>query len=229
MKGASVDELVAHCEAVAARDAAGRLLPADRRRRHRAAGGLLAPLCRHRQRHRDQDGALRPLPHARRGARRGRGRRRGPRHAVHRQRRPHRARPAGALRRAARRRRGHACASAAACSATGACGRSARSSSSSASTPPSQPGSVDADAAGAGLARHRLQQRLLRRRPRLCRLHPRLPRGAAPPGPAAGHLVPGPERDAVAGPGGRDRPRLPRACRPVRRRLRRANLARWLD
>ena len=45
--------------------------------------------------------------------------------------------------------------------------------------------------------------------PRLRRLHPRLPRGAAPPGAAAGHLVPGPGRDAVAGAGGRDRPRLP--------------------
>ena len=35
--------------------------------------------------------------------------------------------------------------------------------------------------------RHRLQRRLLRRRQRLPRLHRRLPRGAAPPGPARGH------------------------------------------
>ena len=41
-------------------------------RRHRAAGRVLAPLRRDRQRGRDQDGAVQPLPHARRGARRGR-------------------------------------------------------------------------------------------------------------------------------------------------------------
>ena len=75
------------------RDPAGRLLPADRGRRHRVAGGVLAPLRRDRQRDRDQDGAVQPLSHARCRARRGRRRRRGPRHAVHRQRRPHRARP----------------------------------------------------------------------------------------------------------------------------------------
>ena len=128
MKGASVDELVEHCDAVAQRDPAGGLLPADRRRRHPAADGVLAPLRRHRQRDRDQDGAVQPLPHARRRARRGRCARRGPRDALHRQRRPHRARPAGAVRGEARRRRGDACASAAACSVTGACGRRARSS-----------------------------------------------------------------------------------------------------
>jgi hypothetical protein len=75
--------------------------------------------------------------------------------------------------------------------------------------------------AGTGLACHRLQQRFFRRGSRLCRLHSRLPRGAAPAGAAEGHLVPGPERDAVAGPGGRDRPCLSRTCRPVRRCLRR--------
>ena len=117
--------------------------------------------------------------------------------------------------------RGARCASAAACSATGACGRGVRSSSSSASTPPSQPAAsmptllaldsrvtdcnsaffdVAHDFAGCIPGCHEV----LRRQ-----------------GLLAGHLVPGPERDAVARPGRRDRPRLPRARRPVRRCLRR--------
>ncbi len=75
--------------------------------------------------------------------------------------------------------------------------------------------------AGPRFARHRLQRRLLRRRARVRRLHPGLPRGAAAPGTARRHLVPGPERGPVAGPGRTDRPRLPRPCRPGRRRLRR--------
>jgi hypothetical protein len=74
-------------------------------------------------------------------------------------------------------------------------------------------------AAGAGFARDRLQRRLLRRRQRLRGLHPGLPRGVAPAGAAARDLVPGPGRDLVAGAGGADRPRLPRARRPRRRRL----------
>ena len=52
------------------------------------------------------------------------------------------------------------------------------------------------------------------------RLHPGLPRGAAPPGAARGHLVPRPEGDALAGPGAGDRSRLPRARRSRRRRIR---------
>ncbi len=39
---------------------------------------------------------------------------------------------------------------------------------------------------------HRLQRGLLRRGPRLCRLHRRHPRGPAPAGAAGGHLVPRP-------------------------------------
>ena len=50
---------------------------------------------------------------------------------------------------------------------------------------------------------------------------PGLPRGAAAPGPARRHLVPGPERNPFTGAGRRDRSCLPRARRPVRRRLRR--------
>ena len=44
--------------------------------------------------------------------------------------------------------------------------------------------------AGARCPRHRLQQRLLRRRQQFSRLHRRLPRGAAAAGTAGGHLVP---------------------------------------
>src|SRR2546421_8247472 len=73
--------------------------------------------------------------------------------------------------------------------------------------------------AGARCAYHRLQQRVLRRGAQLRRLHPRLPRGAAPPGAARGHLVPRPEGDAFARAGAGDRPRLSRACRSCRRRL----------
>ena len=76
-------------------------------------------------------------------------------------------------------------------------------------------------AARARQPRHRLQQRLLRRRERLPRLHRRLPRGAAPPGPARRHVVPRSGRRAEPGPARSDRPRLPRARRPRRRRFRR--------
>ena len=95
------------CAGDRARDPAGRLLSAARGRRHRAAGVVLAPLCGHRQRRRHQDRAVQSLPHARRRARRGRGRRRRPRHALYRQRRSHRARPAHAVHRGGERPRDH--------------------------------------------------------------------------------------------------------------------------
>ena len=79
-------------------NSAGRLLSAARRRRHRAAGVVLAALRRDRERRGDQDRAVQPLSHARRGSRRGRGGRRRSRHALYRQRRPHRARPGDAVR-----------------------------------------------------------------------------------------------------------------------------------
>jgi hypothetical protein len=60
------------------------------------------------------------------------------------------------------------------------------------------------------------------------RLHRRLPRGAAPAGPAAGHLVPGPGRRPEPRPGRGTGPRARRAPRAARRRLRRRNLARWM-
>ena len=85
------------CAGRRAGNSAGRLLPSARRRRHRAAGVVLAPLRRDRQCRRDQDGAVQPLPHPRRRARRRRGRRGRSRHALHRQRRPHRARSGDAL------------------------------------------------------------------------------------------------------------------------------------
>ena len=81
-----------------ARDSAGRLLPAARGRRHRAAGVVLAPLRGDRECRRDQDRAVQSLSDARRGARRRRSRRRRPDHALHRQRRSHRARSADAVR-----------------------------------------------------------------------------------------------------------------------------------
>ena len=62
------------CRGGRARNPAGRFLSAARRRRHRAAGVVLAPLRRDRERGRDQDRAVQPLSHPRRGARRGRGR-----------------------------------------------------------------------------------------------------------------------------------------------------------
>ena len=74
-------------------DAADRLLPADRRRRHPAVAQLLGPVRRDRQRGRHQGRAVQPLSHARRGLRHRPGPRRGPHHALHRQRRPHRRRP----------------------------------------------------------------------------------------------------------------------------------------
>ena len=76
MKGASEDELIAHAEAVA------REIPLVGFYLQPAVGGIvlpvlvLAPLRRDRERGRDQDRAVQPLSHARRGARRGRGRRR---------------------------------------------------------------------------------------------------------------------------------------------------------
>ena len=52
-------------------------------------------------------------------------------------------------------------------------------------------------------------------------LHRRLPRGAAPPGPARGHLVPRPGGGPEPRSGGRDRPRLCGLSGARRRRLRR--------
>jgi hypothetical protein len=97
LKGAGEDELVAHCEAVAA------VMPLVGFYLQPAVGGihlpasLLATFRRHRQRGGGEDGAVQPLPHAGRHPRRGRGAGRGARDAVHRQRRPHRAGPAGAV------------------------------------------------------------------------------------------------------------------------------------
>ena len=120
--GASEDELIEHCAAVAREMPTDRLLPADGGRRHSAVARLLDALCRPRQRHRHQGRALQPLQDAGRGLRRGR--RPAPRSAS-------RSTPATTItssptssRRspsatAAGRRR---CASRAACSATGACG-----------------------------------------------------------------------------------------------------------
>src|SRR4029079_247746 len=54
----------------------------------------------------------------------------------------------------------------------------------------------------------------------LRRLHRRLPRGAAPPGPAREHPLPRPARRPRARPGARDRPRPRRARRSRRRRVR---------
>ena len=85
MKSASEDEIIAHCEAVARRDPAGRLLPAAGGRRRHPQRRFLAPLCCHRQRHRHQDRAVQPLPDARRAARGGGGRRARPRRALYRQ------------------------------------------------------------------------------------------------------------------------------------------------
>ena len=112
-------------------------------------------------------------------------RRRGPRHAVHRQRRPHRARPAGAVRRASAATR--RCTVRIRGGLLGHWSVWTRSAVELLRAHPRRRRSrrVDADAARAGFARHRLQQRLLRRGARLRRLHRRLPRGAAPPGPAA--------------------------------------------
>ena len=67
------------------------------------------------------------------------------------------------------------------------------------------------DARGSARARcprHRLQQRVLRRRQRLPRLHRRLPRSPAPAGPARGHLVPRSRRGPQPRPDRGDRPRL---------------------
>ena len=163
-----------------------------------ALARVLAALRGDRERRRDQGRAVRPLPHARRRARRRGGGRAGADLALHRQRRPHRARPDGAVphrgRRAALRRR------------------------------PARPlVGVDADGgrdpralprrarprrrarrpARARQRRHRLQRRVLRRRERVPRRDRRLPRGAAPAGPARGPLVPRPGGGPEPGPGGR--------------------------
>ncbi len=73
-------------------DAADRLLPADRGRRHCAVARLLGALRRHRQCRGGQGGAVQPLPHARRRRRHRPGPGRGSHHALYRQRRPHRGR-----------------------------------------------------------------------------------------------------------------------------------------
>ena len=107
LQGASEDELIAHCERVAAE------IPLVGFYLQPAVGGvvlsaeLLAPLRRDRQRGRDQDRAVQPLPHAGRDPRRGRGGRRAAHHAADRQRRPHRRRPAHAVHLPPRRRAGH--------------------------------------------------------------------------------------------------------------------------
>ena len=96
MKGASEDELIEHCSAVAGE------MPLIGFYLQPAVGGirlsraLLDALCRDRQRGRHQGGAVQPLRHARRRLRRRRRRRRGARHALHRQRRSHRRRPGDA-------------------------------------------------------------------------------------------------------------------------------------
>ena len=75
----------------------------------------------------------------------------------------------------------------------------------------------------------RLQQRHLRRRQRLCRLHSRLPRGAAPPGPHAHGPLPRPQGGHEPRPGRRHRPPLRQLPRAHRRRFVRANLERWRE
>ena len=96
-QGASEDELIAHATAVAAdislvgfylQPAVGGI---------RAAGLVLAVVSPRLRTYRGQDCTLQPLSDARRGARRGAGRCRRPGHALHRQRRPYRARPAHAV------------------------------------------------------------------------------------------------------------------------------------
>ena len=67
--------------------------------------------------------------------------------------------------------------------------------------------------AGARCPRHRLQQRVLRRRQQFPRLHRRLPRNPAAAGLDAGHLVPRSRRGPEPRPDAGDRPGLPRACR----------------
>ncbi len=103
MKGASEDELIDALPRGRGRDAAGRLLPAAGRRRRRPAvrasgGASRRSTTSWRSRWRRSTAT-----DARRDPRRGRAGRETHR-ALHRQRRPHRARPADALRRAPRRR-----------------------------------------------------------------------------------------------------------------------------
>ena len=74
LKGESEDALVAHCRAVAERDAGRRLLPPAGGRRRAPASQLLATSGRDRQRRRHQGRPLRPLRDARRRPRRRRGR-----------------------------------------------------------------------------------------------------------------------------------------------------------
>ncbi len=145
MKGASVDELVAHCAAVAEQiplvgfylqtAVGGIALPADFWRRFAAIDNVIAIKMAPFDRYRTLD-VVRGVVAA--GAEE--------RVTLYTGNDDHIVLDLlAALRGAARRRRGHACASAAGCSATGACGRSARSSSSSASMRPSTSGRVDAD------------------------------------------------------------------------------------
>ena len=70
MKSASEDEIIAHCRSDRRRNPAGRLLSAAGGRRRDPEREFLAALCRDRQRHRDQDRAIQPLPHPRCAARR---------------------------------------------------------------------------------------------------------------------------------------------------------------
>ena len=184
--------------AVARRDAADRLLPADRRSaafalsrgfwaRFAAIDNVVAIKVAPFNRYRTLDVAFGVAAAGRRGAH----------HALHRQRRPHRRRPRDAAAwcapadrevdaalqgRAARplerldERRGRRCSS----------GSMARSSA----------GADPAGDPGARCLRHRLQRRRLRRRQRFRRLHPGLPRDPAPPGADDLDPMPRSRRDA---------------------------------
>ena len=82
-------------------------------------------------------------------------------------------------------------------------------------------GAIPARAARARFQGDRLQQRLFRRGARFSRLHRRLPRGAAPPGPARRHLVPRPAGGPLPRPGRGDQPRHRDLSRIRRQRVRR--------
>ena len=75
---------------------------------------------------------------------------------------------------------------------------------------------VPVGSAGARCPRHRLQQRVLRRRQQFSWLHRRLPRDPAAAGTDAGPLVSRSGRGPQPRPDAGDRPRLPRARRPRR-------------
>ena len=219
--------MLAHCRALADELPRGRLLPAAGGRRRRPLARVLGALRGDRERRRDQGRAVRPLPHARRRARRGRGRRAGADLPLHRQRRPHRARPdacrsAREARRAALRRR----------AARPLVGVDADGRRDARALPRcARPRRRACRPAGARQRRHRLQRRVLRRRQCVPRRDRGLPRGAAPAGPARGPLVPRPGGGPEPGPGGGDRPRLPHATpsSPTTRSWPRTSSAGWPD